>query len=121
MLATAAATFILASTLSVASPLPPRRSASVVTLPARNAPNKVFNAAHVKQDLSRVRAKYNPDVVNKRIAVALARTDEQPAKRSLPSSKLYDVKLHRRQDDGNTGSEPLVDVFDTIDECECVI
>lgn len=125
MLASAATTLLLISSLAAATPVPAptKRTASVISLPPRSAPEKVFNPAVVKKDLSRVKAKYGVATMNKRIQAAIAREREEKAsmkKRDVipPAGAPYDVHLRRR--DGKSGKDPLTDNFDQIDTCEWV-
>ncbi|KAG9040734.1 Type I transmembrane sorting receptor [Tulasnella sp. UAMH 9824] len=100
---------LLASIVVTASPVQQKRSASVISLPARTVHrrNNVFNLKAAKRDRARVNSKYK----GKNFSQAINSTDVRPIEeRSEYNPAPYDIQ--RRT---NSGHEPLVDVFDTFD------
>lgn len=125
MLAISASTLLLISSLASASPTPQKRTAAVVPFRPRSATAstttaKVFNKAAALQERERVRVKYADTDKKAARAVALRLAAGSPVKVQKRSTDevrpLYDVALKRRA--ATSGKDALVDVFDTIDECE---
>ncbi|KAG8948334.1 Type I transmembrane sorting receptor [Tulasnella sp. 424] len=109
----ALSTLLLASTLVLASPVQQKRSAAVIPLPARDVHllDKVFNLEAARRERARLYAKYG----GKNFSQAFNSTVVRPiAKRSEYHSAPFDIQ--RRGSSGTSGRDPLIDVFDGIDE-----
>lgn len=103
----ALATLLIATSIVSASPIEQKRSAVVVSLPARSAgAGKVFNAEAAKRERLRIAAKYQ----GKTYSNAGANVNR---KRSGRDSEPYDIQKR-----ASSGKESLTDDFDTIDEGE---
>lgn len=108
----ALSSFLLATSLVSATPVHQRRNAAVIPLAPRSAPaaGKVFDLEAVRRERLRVVSKYtNKDYI--------PGTDDVTRRRDLKSvSKPFDIR--RR---GDSGKEPLVDVFNQIDQSESLV
>ncbi|KAG8905957.1 Type I transmembrane sorting receptor [Tulasnella sp. 403] len=103
----------LYSALVSASPVQKGTRAGVIPLPRRSGvtgEDKVFNREAASRDRARLAQKYNS--ARYRYANVTSATPPASVKRSEPVSEPFDINLHRRA----SGADPLVDVFDTIDE-----
>lgn len=102
MLAIAASSVLLLSSLASAKPVPQRRSSVAIQLrPRANhaaGPNKIFNRNAVLQERAYVRNKY-------------ANVDDKAS--AAPATVV-------KRDSATSGADALTDQFDTIDECECM-
>ena len=107
MLATFSA-LLVATTLVSATPMQ-RRTAAVIPLPARSGhhtgTNKVFNPEAIRLERARIAQKYTSGKLRK--------VANQEETRTAVDHEAYDIQKR-----ATSGHDPLVDVFDTIDESE---
>jgi hypothetical protein len=97
---------LVATTLVSATPMQ-RRTAAVIPLPARSGhhtgTNKVFNPEAIRLERARIAQKYTSGKLRK--------AANQEEKRVPVDHEAYDIQKR-----ATSGHDPLVDVFDTIDE-----